>query len=151
MLRNLKVQAMKLPKIILVFILAFVLTSFKSPELALKNGIIFFKGTWTESLQAAKAEDKFIFLHVYATWCAPCKELKNKTFKDSDVGEYFNKNFINVRIDAEKDEGREIARKYQVTSYPTLFIVDYKGNRVAKTTGFMKPRILINFGRRVIP
>ncbi len=151
MLRTLKLQAMKYSKIVLVFLLAFVFTSFNGSEAIKKNGILFFKATWAESLQAAKAEDKFIFLHVYATWCAPCKDLKKKTFKDSDVGDYFNKNFINVRIDAEKDEGREIARKYQVTSYPTLFIVDYKGNRVARTTGFMKPRILINFGRRVIP
>ena len=142
---------MNVLKIILIFLVSIGLTSFKAPNFDARSGIVFFKGTWAESLQAAKAEDKFIFLHVYATWCGPCKELKNKTFKDSDVGDYFNKNFINVRIDAEKDEGREIARKYQVTSYPTLFIVDYNGNRVAKTTGFMKPRILINFGRRVIP
>ena len=142
---------MKLSKIIILFLLAFVLTSFKSSNSTKKGGIIFFKGTWTEALQAAKAENKHIFLDVYATWCGPCKELKNKTFKDSEVGEYYNKNFINVRIDAEKDEGREIARKYQVNSYPTLFIIDAKGNRVAKTTGFMKPRILINFGRRIVP
>ena len=142
---------MKATKFIVLFLLAFVLTSFKSSETIKKDGIIFFKGTWTEALQAAKAENKYIFLDVYATWCGPCKELKNKTFKDSEVGDYYNKNFINVRIDAEKDEGREIARRYEVNSYPTLFIIDYKGNRVAKTTGFMKPRILINFGRRVIP
>lgn len=142
---------MKLSKIIILFLLAFVLTSFKSSNSTKKGGIIFFKGTWAEALQAAKAENKYIFLDVYATWCGPCKELKNKTFKDSDVGDYFNKNFINVRIDGEKEEGQHLGRKYQVNSYPTLLIVDYKGNRVAKTTGFMKPRILINFGRRVVP
>lgn len=138
-------------KIVLIFLFSIGLSSFKAPNFESRNGIIFFKGTWAEALQAAKAENKYIFLDVYATWCGPCKELKNKTFKDSDVGDYFNKNFINVRIDGEKEEGQHLGRKYQVNSYPTLLIVDYKGNRVAKTTGFMKPRILINFGRRVVP
>lgn len=142
---------MKISKIVVLLLIAFVLTSFKSSNYSKRNGITFFKGSWSEALQAAKAENKYIFLDVYATWCGPCKELKNKTFKDGEVGEYYNKNFINVRIDGEKEEGRHLARKYQVTSYPTLFIIDHKGNRVAKTTGFMKPRILINFGRRVVP
>ena len=142
---------MTLLKTTLLLVFSIGLTSFNVPNFEARNGITFFKGSWTEALQAAKAENKYIFLDVYATWCGPCKELKNKTFKDGEVGEYYNKNFINVRMDGEKEEGRHLARMYQVTSYPTLFIIDHKGNRVAKTTGFMKPRILIIFGRRVVP
>ena len=90
-------------------------------------------------------------MDVYASWCGPCKKLKKTTFKDEAVGEYFNKNFICVTIDGETDEGFAIIDKYKVRSYPTLVISDYEGNMLTKTTGFVKPHILINFGKRIVP
>ena len=81
------------------------------------------------------------------------KRLGNEhpSFKDAKVGEYYNKNFINVTIDAESREGIKIARRYGISSYPTLIITDYNGKPRTKTTGFKKPYILINFGRRIVP
>lgn len=116
-----------------------------------KKGISFFKGSWEEALAKAKKENKYVFVDFYATWCAPCKKLKRTSFKDPKVGEYYNKNFINVTIDAESREGIKIARRYGVSSYPTLIITDYNGKPRTKTTGFKKPYILINFGRRIVP
>ena len=142
---------MKYYKIILVLLLAFVCSSSNTPDYKKGKGIAFFKGTWEEALTKAKEEDKFIFLEFYATWCPPCKKLKRTSFKDQKVGSYYNKNFINITIDAESKEGLEIARRYGVKTYPTLFIVDANGQPRAKSTGFKKPHILINFGRRVVP
>ena len=128
------------------------LTSFttKTYDDGKAKGIDFFKGSWEKALQKAKHEDKYLFIDFYATWCGPCKQLK-KTFKDKEVGAYFNKNFINISIDGETKEGRELMHSYQITSYPTLLIVDANGNIKTKSTGFMKPYILINFGRRIVP
>jgi len=141
---------MKNNKILLLLLLAFVLSSFGDTTTT-KKGINFFKGSWEEALLKAKEENKFIFLDVYATWCGPCKKLKRTSFRDADVGTYYNKNFINVTIDGEKGEGLHLARRYGVTAYPTLLIVDPQGRKRAKSTGFKKPYILINFGRRVVP
>ena len=137
--------------IILSLIGAFLITSFSLPENKPRNGISFFKGSWNEALLKAKTEKKYIFLDIYASWCGPCKKLKKTTFKDKEVGEYYNKNFINVSIDGESKEGLILANKYQVTSYPTLLVVDHNGVRKTKATGFMEPRILVNFGRRIVP
>lgn len=104
-----------------------------------------------EALDKARKENKPVFLDVYASWCGPCKKLKKSTFKDEEVGEYFNKNFICVAIDGETEEGKAILDKYKVRSYPTLIIADYEGNMRTKTTGFVKPHILINFGKRIVP
>jgi thioredoxin-related protein len=136
--------------IISILILAFFAVSFESPSIPKKKGIEF-SGNWNEALAKAKTEKKFIFLDIYATWCGPCKKLKRTTFKDSEVGEYYNKNFVNVSIDGETPEGLLLAEKYQVTSYPTLLIVDHAGKKKTKAEGFMKPRILVNFGRRIVP
>ena len=67
------------------------------------------------------------------------------------MGQYYNKNFINVMVDGETEEGRALVYHYQISSYPTLLIVDSNGLRLAKAEGFMEPYILINFGRRVVP
>lgn len=141
---------MKSKHIFILFFLAYTLSSYSDATYK-KKGITFFKGNWEEALTKAKEENKFVFVDFYATWCGPCKQLKRKTFKDTKVGDYYNKNFISISIDAESREGIKIARKYGVTSYPTLIITDYNGKKRTKTTGFKKPHILINFGRRIVP
>jgi len=141
---------MKSHKIAFFLFLVFALSSYNETNYR-KKGISFFKGSWEEALLKAKEENKFVFVDFYATWCGPCKKLKRTSFKDSKVGDYYNKNFINITIDAESKEGIKIARQYGVTSYPTLIITDYNGRKRTKTTGFKKPHILINFGRRIIP
>lgn len=138
-------------KILLLFVTLLLVSFTSSEKMVYKKGIDFFKGTYTEALVKAKEENKPVFLDVYASWCGPCKKLKKTTFKDEEVGEYFNKNFICIAIDGETEEGKAILDKYRVRSYPTLIIADYEGNMRTKTTGFVKPRILINFGKRIVP
>lgn len=138
-------------KILILFFTLLSLSFTLSEKEVYKKGINFFKGSYTEALAKAKLENKPVFLDVYASWCGPCKKLKKTTFKDEAVGEYFNKNFICVAIDGETEEGNAILHKYNVRSYPTLIIADYEGNMRTKTTGFVKPQILINFGKRIVP
>ncbi len=138
----------------LMFFVAVGLHGFKEPKTDEGNeakGIQFFEGTFKEALLKAKDLNKPIFLDFYATWCGPCKKLKRTTFKDEEVGTYFNANFINIAVDGETKEGRQLMRKYNIRSYPSLLIVDSSGEVKARTTGYKKSRILINFGRRVIP
>lgn len=139
----------------IIVVIAFGLYSFKKPKLDFKadakEGIHFFKGTFQEALQRAKSENKPLFLDFYATWCGPCKQLKKHTFSDKEVGEYYNANFINIAIDGETKEGRELVNKYKIRSYPTLLILDPNGNKLTSHVGFVKPYILINFGKRIVP
>lgn len=136
-------------RILLVLLISFIASSHtRGPY---KKGIQFFKGSFPEALAKAKDEGKPIFIDFYASWCGICKHLKRSTFKDHEAGDYYNKNFINISINAESKEGQKIARYYGVSSYPTLIITDYNGKKITTTTGFKKPYILINFGRRVIP
>ncbi|MBC8884301.1 thioredoxin family protein [Flavobacterium piscinae] len=136
-----------------VYCLGSLFLSFRIPtkEATVAKGIDFFKGTFQEALALAEKEQKYVFVEVYATWCGPCKQLKRTTFKDKEVGVYFNKNFINIAIDGETEEGDKILSRYNIRSYPTLLILDAKGRVLTRQTGFMKPYILINFGRRVVP
>jgi thioredoxin 1 len=114
------------------------------------EGIQFESSSWNEVLKLAKKENKLIFLDMYASWCGPCKRLKSKTFPNEKVGAFFNKNFINYAIDAEKGEGVQLAGKYNITGYPTLLFVNGKGQLVARTMGYHTPEQLLEVGQKII-
>ena len=117
------------------------------PINASKEGIVFFSGTWKEALQKAKAENKLIFLDIYASWCGPCKKLKAKTFTNAKVGSYFNEHFINVSLDGERGEGITLAEKYKLTAYPTLFFIDSDGNVKKGAEGYYNHLQILRFAK----
>jgi thioredoxin-related protein len=56
-------------------------------------------------------------------------------FKDAAVGEFYNQNFINLKIDMEKGDGPNLAKKYGVTAYPTFFFIDEEGKKISTAKG----------------
>ena len=119
-------------------------------EIISTEGIQFFQGTWDEAIQKSTSENKPIFLDVSTSWCGWCKVLKRKTFVDKEVGNYFNANFINVEIDAEQGEGKTLAQKYEVSSYPTLLVVDKNEKVLMYSSGYIEPEDLIQLGKTAI-
>lgn len=99
------------------------------------QGIEFFNGTFAEAQAAAKKEGKIIFMDAFAEWCGPCKRMARDVFPTKEAGDFFNENFINVKMDMEKGEGRDLAKIYNVGSYPTLLFLDYAGGVVYQTKG----------------
>src|SRR5882762_6064162 len=49
----------------------------------------------SESVAAGK---KFVFLYVCANWSMPCRKMETDTLSDQLVGDFFNANFVNIRI-----------------------------------------------------
>ena len=91
--------------------------------------------SFDEGLAAAKQENKMVFIDFFTTWCGPCKKLSSEVFPDKSVGEYMNKTFVCLKMDAEK-EGAELAKKYEVKAYPTMVILNDKGEVVTKVVGY---------------
>lgn len=110
------------------------------------SGILFVESSWAAIVKKAKAEKKIIFLDAYASWCGPCKLLQKNVFTRSDVGEVFNRNFINVKIDMEKGEGPQLMRLFPLEVYPTLFFIDPSGKVVKKVAGYQSAESLIQIG-----
>ncbi len=115
--------------------------------LVAQGGISFTEGSWDEILKKAKAEDKIIFMDAYATWCGPCKLMAKNSFPDRAVGEFFNANFVNVKVDMEKGEGTQLAREYKVRAYPTLLFINGNGELVHSGIGYRGPDELLALGK----
>lgn len=109
------------------------------PATAQESGIRFFHGSWDEAIALAKKEKKKIFIDFFTEWCGPCLNMALTVFPLPQVGEAYNKNFICLKIDAEKGEGRELAKRYEVHSYPSYIFVDPKTQELIHRSGGNKP------------
>lgn len=112
--------------------------SFSLSLVAQETGMHFeHDATWQQILDKAKKENKFIFLDAYASWCGPCKWMAKEVFPKNEVGNAINPYYINAKIDMEKGEGIELAKKFEVRNYPTYLFFDADGNLVHRSLGSM--------------
>lgn len=99
------------------------------------DGAKFTEGTFAQVQAAAAKANKPIFMDIYTTWCGPCKYLSSNIFPTKVAGDYMNATFVNAKFDAEKGEGIEIAKKYDVKGYPTMLILNSKGEELGRVVG----------------
>lgn len=89
---------------------------------------------FNEALKQSQAENKLVFIDFYTDWCGPCRKMSKEVFPQKQVGDYFNAQFVCIKLNAEK-EGKELAQKFEVKAYPTFIIADQQGNAKATITG----------------
>ena len=114
------------------------------------QGIEFFKGTWAEALEKASKEEKLVFVDAYAKWCGPCKRMSKNVFTHPAVGEYYNANFVNLKLDMEESESRDFKKSFRVSAYPTLFFINGEGELVKKVVGGRSTKDFVQLGKDVV-
>lgn len=114
------------------------------------QGIEFFQGTYEEAKTKAKKENKKIFVDAYTTWCGPCKKMAKEVFPTKEVGDYFNKNFICMKLDAENEKDHGFFKDYKATSFPTYFWVDADGILLDKQSGSTSPSGFIQMAQKAV-
>jgi len=113
-----------------------------------QQGIEFVHGmSWKEIQAKAKAENKYIFLDGWTTWCGPCIYMAKNIFPMENVGTFFNKNFINVKmqLDTSKKDSEEtkalyqdahdLMVKYDINVFPTYLFIGPDGKLVHRAVG----------------
>ena len=76
-----------------------------------KRSIVFEEIGLKEALEKAKKENKLVFIDAYTAWCQPCVMMGKNVFTLDKVADFYNRNFINLKIDFGKEsiaETREI-------------------------------------------
>ena len=97
------------------------------------------EGTTLEQASAkAKAEGKLIFLDCFTTWCGPCKMMARDVFPQAEVGAFMNPRFVNLQIDMEGTYGAPLAKKLQITAYPTFVIFNADAQEIGRFLGASK-------------
>lgn len=117
---------------------------------AFGQGIDFYEGDWKDALAEAEKSEKLVFVDAYAEWCGPCKRMAKTTFVDQSVGDFFNANFINLKIDMEKGHGLTFRQDYPVSAFPTLMFLNGKGEIILKTTGAKDVAKIIDFAKKAM-
>lgn len=91
--------------------------------------------SYQEALQTARTEGRKVFMDFYTDWCGPCKMMARDVFPQKQVGEYFNSKFVCIKVNAEKGEGVELAKRYKVNAYPTFIVIDPTEKELGRTVG----------------
>lgn len=99
------------------------------------DGMKFYTGSFDEACARAKREGKLLFIDCYTTWCGPCKMMSNNVFPQPEVGAAFNPHFVSMKIDMEKGEGIELAKKWDVTAFPTMLVLTPEGKVIHRLVG----------------
>ncbi len=68
------------------------------------------------------------------------------------MGDFLNPRFVCLKIDAEKGEGKTLAKRYGITSYPTFLVVDTMGQEIGrKVSGGSIPGFIAAIERLIDP
>lgn len=102
---------------------------------------------WKENLEQAvaqaKKENKAVLVNFTGSdWCIWCKRLNSEVFTQKEFEDYADKNLVLVKLDFPKDipQSQEtkiynntLAQKFGIQGFPTILIMNSKGELVAKT------------------
>lgn len=103
--------------------------------------------SWTEIKAKAKAENKFIFIDFFTTWCGPCRYMSSTIFPTEEAGNFMNDKFICVKVQLDTTanddahakswykDGHKLAETYKIRAYPTYIIFDANENAVHRFVG----------------
>lgn len=119
-----------------------------------KNNDIIIWDEYDKILSLDPSNNKFFILFFYADWCPYCKKMEETTFKDKNVIEILNNNFISIKINSESKQllskknnyinGIYLSRQYQITGLPTTVFLDKKGNPLTAVPGYLPSEFFIN-------
>ena len=127
-------------------VLSFMLVSLKAKA----EEIPFEKGTLADAYKQARVMKKMLFVDAYTTWCGPCKWMAKNVFTNDDVIKFYSENFVCVKLDMEKGEGKQFAEKYDVHSYPTFIFLDLEGQKIHQFCGKMEAADFVLNGKVAI-
>ena len=114
------------------------------------TGIEFSSESFEKAIKTSKELNKPIFIDVSTSWCGPCRQMDSFVFTDSIIGDFYNKNFICLKYDAEKGEGITVKNKFGITAYPTLIFLSPQLEIELKHVGFKTPKEFLELGYTVV-
>ncbi len=95
------------------------------------------------ALSSAEKTKKYMLVYFSGSdWCGWCKKLDKEVFSNSKFKTYARRNLICIQLDFPRkktqskklrEQNRELAMKFGVRGYPTVFVISPRGDLVART------------------
>jgi thioredoxin-related protein len=124
-----------------------------APLIGLGQGVHFESGlSWQQILAKAKAENKYIFVDCYASWCGPCKKMDQDVYPKDSVGSVVNPRFVCVKVQLDTSKIDDEAVKawyadahalmaaYKISAFPTFLFFSPAGELVHRGLGYQQPK-----------
>lgn len=99
-----------------------------------------------DALAKAGSENKSIFIDFFTPWCAPCKMMAKEVFPQKATGDFYNRHFINLSLNADAEENKQIIDQFVITSYPTYIFLNSQGEIIHRGMDGMKTDEFIGLG-----
>ena len=87
-----------------------------------------------EAKSLAKQEGKPLLVAITASWCGPCRQMRQLTFQDDRVKSLVGTKVLAVSVDADREPG--VVSALGVTAYPTTYLFGANGELRKTWTGY---------------
>ena len=104
--------------------------------------------TYNDGMARGKFENKRVFIHFWAEWCAACKTMEKDTFRNPDVINALNQNFIPVKVNADREV--TTASMYRVQALPDNWFIAADGEIIGNRPGYISPDQLKNILKLIL-
>jgi thiol-disulfide isomerase/thioredoxin len=93
-------------------------------------------------LSLSLAENKYVIYEFYAPWSDPCRKMESTSLTNEQVNDLIDRHFMPFRVtDRLKQLGKnprlvtDLQKKFRIFAFPTLVIVDERGETAATLVG----------------
>lgn len=87
----------------------------------------------TAALATARREGKRVFVDFQTTWCGPCRAMEQWVYSAQAVVDAAA-GCVPVVLDG--DDERELVKRFKVSAYPTMLLLDGEGKELARAVGY---------------
>jgi thiol-disulfide isomerase/thioredoxin len=102
--------------------------------------------TFEEAKGAAAAQNKPIFVDVYADWCGPCQAMDKEVFPNDSVKSILTSRFIPAKINGDDPVvGDTLKKQFGIRAYPTYIVLSPAGKERKRHIGFFQKSALIKW------
>jgi thiol-disulfide isomerase/thioredoxin len=96
------------------------------------------------ALARAKREGRKVFVDFETTWCGPCKAMDKNVYTSRAVVEAAGSSqVLCVKLDG--DDEFELVKRYKVSGYPTMLLLDADGDVLAREVGYRSIPQMVEF------
>ncbi len=112
------------------------------------QGIDFRPMSLEDAISASAREHKPVLFMAYQKTCGHCEKMINEVFPDTLVSNFYNANYISVRVDMlDQNEAKKYLGRFNIGSFPTFVILNEKSEVLSQFVGEFKPGDFVKQGK----